>query len=246
MFCNYMKNIDELIQNVKKYSKAVIQEKFESKKNTVAYVTIDGKPRILKWFVPGLKTQMKIESNILKTGSSKLNLPSVYEVDEENNVIVMSYIIGENLCDLVNDKKITFSEKKRLMVLLAEWFANFHKYFKTKDQFRIRGDSTLRNFILTDRIWGVDFEESRLGKTIEDIAGMCASILTTDPMFISEKFQLCEIFIDSYTKLAPGHIVNQNDEIAYALLEKIQWRPNDEEILRRYSKLIKEKGLIYR
>ena len=240
-----MENIEELVQNVKKYKKAIIQDKLESKKNTVAYVTIDSKPRILKWFVPGLITQMRIEYNILKKGSSKLNIPSVYEMDEENNVLVMSYIIGENLCDLVNDEKTTISEKKRLMVLLAEWFVNFHNHFKTEDQFRIRGDSTLRNFILTDRIWGVDFEESRFGKIIEDIAGMCASILTTDPMFTSEKFQLCEIFIDSYTKLAPGRIVKINDEIAYALLEKIQWRPDDEETLRRNSKLIKEKGLLY-
>jgi hypothetical protein len=129
------------------------------------------------------------------------------------------------------------------MILLAEWFADFHNYFKTDDQFQIRGDATLRNFILTDRIWGVDFEESRLGKTVEDIAGMCASILTTDPMFTSEKFQLCEIFIETYMKLAPGRIVNVNDEIAYALLEKIQWRPDDEDILRKFSKIIREKGL---
>jgi len=61
-----MKNIEELVQNIKKYKKAVIQEKLESKKNTVAYVTLDDKPRVLKWFVPGLKRQMKIEYDILK------------------------------------------------------------------------------------------------------------------------------------------------------------------------------------
>ena len=238
-----MKNIEELVQNVKKYKKAVIQDKLKSKKNIVAYVTLDDKSRVLKWFVPGLKRQMKIEYDVLKKGSSKLNIPSVYKMDEKNNVLIMSYITGENLCDLINDEKTAASEKKRLMILLANWFAEFHNHFKTDEQFRIRGDSTLRNFILTDRIWGVDFEESRLGKTIEDIAGMCASILTTDPMFTSEKFQLCEIFIDSYTKLAPGRIVNVNDEIAYALLEKIQWRPDDEETLRKYSKIIKGKGL---
>lgn len=239
-----MRDIEELIQNVKKYKNAVIQEKFESKKNTVAHVTLDNKPRILKMFVPGLKRQMKIEYNILKKGSSKLNIPSVYEMDEENNVLIMSYIVGENLCDLINNEKTTIDEKKRLMMLLAEWLADFHNHFKTEDQFCIRGDSTLRNFILTDRIWGVDFEESREGKIIEDIAGICASILTTDPMFTSKKFQLCKIFIDAYMKLAPGRILNVNDEIAYALLEKIQWRPNDEEILRKYSKKIREKGLI--
>ena len=118
--------------------------------------------------------------------------------------------------------------------MLAEWFVKFHNHFKSDDQFRIRGDPTLRNFIFTDRIWGVDFEESRFGKVIEDIAGLCSSILSTDPMFTSEKFQLCKIFIDTYVNLAPGRIVNVNDEIAYALLEKIQWRPDEEEALRKY------------
>ena len=55
-----MKNIEELVQNTKKYKNAVIQEKFESKKNTVAYVTLDDKPRVIKWYVPGLKRQMKV------------------------------------------------------------------------------------------------------------------------------------------------------------------------------------------
>ena len=238
-----MKNIEELVQNVKKYKKAVIQDNLNSKKNAVAYVTIKEKPRVLKWFVPGFKRQMKNEYDVLKKGSSKLNIPSVYEMDEKNNVLVMNYITGENLCDLINDKKTSKNEKKILMNLLAEWFFKFHNHYKKDDQFRIRGDPTLRNFIFTDRIWGVDFEESRTGKVVEDIAGMCSSILSTDPMFTTEKFQLCKIFIDSYVKLAPGRIVNVNDEISYSLLEKIQWRPDDEETLRKYSKAIKENGL---
>ena len=98
-----MKEIEELVQNVKNYKKAVIQDKLKSKKNTVAYVTINDKPRVLKWFVPGLKRQMKIEYDVLKKGSSKLNIPSIYEMDEENNVLITSYIIGDNLCDIVNN-----------------------------------------------------------------------------------------------------------------------------------------------
>jgi len=238
-----MREIEELVNNAKKYKNAIIQEKFKSKKNKVAYVTIDSKPRILKWFVPGLKKQMKIEYDIIKKSSSKLNVPSIYKMDEKNNVLVMNYIPGENLCNLINDEKTTTNEKKRLMVLLTEWFFEFHNHFKIDEQFRIRGDSSLSNFIFTDRIWGVDFEESRMGRVTEDIAGMCSSILSTDPMFTSEKFELCKIFIKSYSKLSPGRILNINDEIAYALLEKIQWRPADEDILRKYSKKIREEGL---
>lgn len=237
-----MRDIGELISK-KKYKKSILQQELKSKKNTVAYVTLKGKPRVLKWFVPGFKKRMEVEYNILKKGSSKLNIPTVFEMDDKNNVIVTNYIIGENLCDIINNESTTQNEKQRLMLLLAEWFNNFHNFFKKEKDFIIRGDPSLRNFILTDRIWGVDFEESRIGKPVEDLAGMCASILSTNPMFTKEKINLCKLLLERYNELAPGRIINTNDEISYALLENIQWRPEDEEALRKYSKKIKEHGL---
>jgi tRNA A-37 threonylcarbamoyl transferase component Bud32 len=238
-----MKDIQDLISNIKEYNDVVVHQQFESKKNTLAYVTMNDKPRVLKWFVPGFKRQMEIEHNVLKQGSSELNIPFLYEVDNKNNVLIQSYIVGENLCDLINDEEISFGEKKRLVILLADWFVKFHNFFKKEEGFKIRGDSILRNFIFADKIWGVDFEEFRSGKPVEDIAGMCSSILSTDPMFTSEKFKLCEIFIESYKETVDWVLNDLYDEIAYALLEKIQWRPDDEEILRKFSKKIKEKGL---
>ena len=238
-----MKEIGELIKKDKKYKDALVQKRFTSKKNTVCYVILNGKPRVLKWYAPGFKKNMETEYEILSNGSSKLNMPTPLENDEKNNVIAMSYIIGENLCDIINDEKTTMSEKQRLMHLLAEWFSKFHVFFKKKDKVRIRGDSILRNFILTDRVWGVDFEESRYGKPIEDIAGMCASILSTDPMFTDEKFQLCRIFIDSYEQSIQGNLSDITSEIAFALLGRIQWRTNDEAVIRKFVQKIRKKGL---
>ena len=238
-----MRDIEELTKNVKDYKKSILQEKLISKKNSVAYVTIDGKARVLKWFVPGLKRQMINEYTVLKEAGKKLKIPFVYDLDDENNVLILSYITGENLCDLINSEDTTFKEKQRLVILLSKWFIDFHNHFKLGSEFRIHGDANLRNFIFNDRIWGVDLEESRKGKPSEDISHICASILTTDPMFTGDKLRLCRIFVDSYLKKAPGRILNINDEISYALLEKIQWRPDDEEILRKYSKIIRENGL---
>lgn len=238
-----MRDIAQLIQTTSNYSSVIVQRQFPSKKNTVAYVTIKNKPRVLKWFVPGFKRQMQIEYLALKEGSTDLHMPFPYEMDEDNNVIIMSYIMGENLCDVLNDKITTTSEKQRLMILLAEWFVRFHAHFKTVDGFRIRGDSTLRNFILADHLWSVDFEESRMGKPVEDIAGLCTSILTTDPMFTGEKFQLCKQFIKSYNNSVDWKFKTIDDDIAYSLLEKIQWRPDDEELLRNYATRIRKQGL---
>jgi len=133
-----MRNIGELVSTANKYEKAVVQQEFKSKKNTVAYVTLEGKPRILKWFVPGFKKGMNIEYTLLKKGSSKLNIPTVFEMDEENNVLVTSCIIGENLSDVINKNEATYDEKQRLMILLAKWFNNFHNFFKEDKEFIIR------------------------------------------------------------------------------------------------------------
>jgi tRNA A-37 threonylcarbamoyl transferase component Bud32 len=239
-----MRDIQELIENTETYKNVLLQRRFESKKNTVAYVLDNGHPRILKWFVPGLKQNMDIEYSVLKKGFSDLSIPSPLKKDAENNVLVMNYIIGENVCDIVNDSRRTIEEKQKVVHLLADWFVNFHTFFKSEDVFQLRGDASLRNFILNrERVWGVDFEESRIGKPSEDLATLCVSLLSTNPMFTDEKFQMCEIFLDAYRKSVKWEMVHVNAEISYALLERIQWRPNDEEILRKYATRIRKSGL---
>lgn len=239
-----MRDIQELIESVDKYKTATIQKRFLSKKNTVAYVVLNSQPRILKWFVPGLKRNMEIEYGILKKGFSNLNIPSPFEKDLENNVLVMSYIIGENVCDILNVSTKTFDEKIKVVQSLADWFANFHTFFKSEEGFRIRGDANLKNFIIDHRhIWGIDFEESRIGRPSEDLATLCVSLLSSNPMFTDEKFNFCQIFLDTYKKIVQWTVDQINKEISYALLERIQWRPNDEEVLRTYANKIRNKGL---
>jgi tRNA A-37 threonylcarbamoyl transferase component Bud32 len=239
-----MRDIQELIEHVEKYKNVSLQRRFESKKNTVAYVVYNGQPRIFKWYVPGLKQNMDLEYSILKKGFSDLTIPSPLAKDSENNVLVMSYIMGENVCDIVNDTRTVLEEKKKVVHLLADWFVNFHSFFKSEDGFRLRGDANLKNFVLSrGRIWGVDFEESRIGRPSEDLATLCVSLLSTNPMFTDEKFQLCQIFLDSYRKSVKWDVEQLNADISYALLERIQWRPNDEEILRKYATRIRNKGL---
>ncbi|MCX6661542.1 MAG: hypothetical protein NTY91_03225 [Euryarchaeota archaeon] len=239
-----MRDIKNLIENVERYQTVSVQKRFTSKKNTVAYVMLNGQPRILKWFVPGLKQNMEIEYTILKKGVSTLSIPSPFEKDTENNVLVMGYIIGHNVCDVINDSQTVFEEKEKVVHQLADWFVHFHTFFKTEESFRIRGDATLRNFIHNkNRIWGVDFEESRIGKPSEDLATLCGSLLSTDPMFTDEKFKLSVMFLDTYQKAAQWNIEQINAEISYALLERIQWRPNDEDTLRKYATKIRQKGL---
>lgn len=239
-----MRDIKVLLTNVERYKTVLLQKSFHSKKNTVVYVILNGQPRVIKWFVPGLKQNMDLEYTIMKKGHTELTMPYPYEKDTENNVLVLSYIMGENVCDIINDPQTNFEEKQTIAYQLAEWLLKFHCFFKTDNEFRLRGDASLRNFILSKgHIYGVDFEESRFGKPSEDLATLCASFLSTDPMFTDEKFELCQIFLDAYRKSAAWNVQNINAEISYALLERIQWRPKDETIFRTYANTIHNKGL---
>jgi tRNA A-37 threonylcarbamoyl transferase component Bud32 len=239
-----MREIQTLIDKVEKYKDTLVQKRFDSKKNTVAYVMFNGQPRVLKWFVPGLKQNMDNEYNVLKKGVSDLAMPSPFEKDSENHVLVMSYILGQNVCDVLNDSQRPIEEKEKIMHHLADWFVRFHSHFKTEQGFQIRGDAIVRNFIENKgHIYGVDFEESRSGKPSEDLATLCGSLLSTDPMFTDEKFDLCQIFLESYRASAKWSIDSMSEEISYALLERIQWRPSEEELLRKYATKIRTKGL---
>lgn len=234
-----MHDITLLQQKTQKYRDIIIQKKFSSKKNTVAYVLHQGKPRILKWFAPGFRKNMDTEATTLSKATLKLALPTLFEKDSKNHVLTLSYIPGTNLCDLLNTTKTTAQEKKRLIQLLGIWLADFHNHFKTSDHTFIRGDAILRNFLFTDRIWGLDFEETRPGKPIEDIATLCTSVLTTNPMATQEKYSLCTHLVKTYKQHVNWDLTNLIDEISYTILQRTIYRPKDEQQLRNIATTIK-------
>ncbi|MEM0492760.1 MAG: hypothetical protein QXS02_02200 [Candidatus Thermoplasmatota archaeon] len=187
---------------------------------------------------------MEIEYQVLNEASSALTVPKPLYKDNFRNYIIMSYIPGRNLCDVINDDGTALNIKKKYVDMLGGWLYTFHKFFNNKNRFRIRGDAILRNFIINDKIYGLDFEESHIGKPVEDLAEICSSFLTTDPMFTDEKFYLASLFIESYIKRAEWKIEDDiNQEISHALLKKIKRRPKDKEIISKYVKQIQSKGL---
>jgi len=239
-----MRDITELT-TLERYQHVQVQKRFKSKKNTVAYVLIDGSPRVLKWYVPGFKSNMETEALVLSKGTAATRTPALLDKDTDNNVLTMGYIAGTNLCDALTDPIRTLHEKRHLISTLAQWIATFHGALKTKDTFRLRGDPSLRNFILKDddTIWGVDFEESHAGNPVDDAAGLCASILTTDPMFTPEQFELARHLLTTYRSLVQWPVDNTSHAVAYAILERIQWRPTQETELRAAAAQIKKHGL---
>lgn len=213
--------------------------RLKSKKNSVISMNIipkDEEPRTLvaKMFIAD---RFENELSILKSSwSHGLAVPEVYEARED--VILMNFISGEILVDRINR---TF--EPHLIDKLAEWYYNYHKVHG-----QIKGDPRLRNFIVhNDQIFGVDFEESRKEPWMIDIAGVCASLLDTDPIFDPRKRALSWRFLEKYLSLFP--VPPQNETlytdfitvIADTLLQTSQWR-DDKEIL-QLSEKIRAEGL---
>lgn len=234
-----MKDIQELIDLDDRYRNCIVQQRFPSKKNTVSLVTYTGKPCVFKWFAPGFRKNMKKEEELLSTIPSSLNVPQILEKDEKNHLLILNYLSGQNLCDHINDPKVSMSTKLEKMTQLAQWFASFHTHFKTEGTTRLHGDAGIRNFIINTQCWGVDFEETRQGPPVEDIAECTASILSSNPMFTSEKYHLCIKLVNEYLRLSPQTLNNLSQEIAYALVKKIPYRPADEHLLKGHAEKIK-------
>jgi tRNA A-37 threonylcarbamoyl transferase component Bud32 len=150
----------------------------------------------------------------------------------------MEFISGEPFVDRINR---TF--EPHLIDQLAEWYYNYHRVHG-----QIKGDPRLRNFIIhNDKIFGVDFEESREDSWMVDIAGVCASLLDTNPIFDLRKRKLCWRLLEKYLSfyaVRPGGETVSTDfvaTIADTLKQTSQWR--DDKTILELSERIQAEGL---
>ncbi|MHA1138103.1 MAG: hypothetical protein ACTSSE_16620 [Candidatus Thorarchaeota archaeon] len=211
--------------------------RLKSKKNTVISMKISSTGTKIHTVVAKMFIADRFQNElfILKTSWAQgLAVPQVLEARDD--VILMEFIPGELLVDRINR---TF--EPHLMEKLAEWYHNFHRVHG-----KIKGDPRLRNFIIQDdQIFGVDFEESRGDLWMVDIAGVCASLLDTDPIFDPRKRTLSWQFLEKYLSfhIGPRETVYTDfiSTLADTLKQTSEWR-KDSKIL-ELSEKIRAEGL---
>jgi tRNA A-37 threonylcarbamoyl transferase component Bud32 len=214
-------------------------ERLKSRKNIVVHLQIIQREQatpidiVAKMFIVD---KFDIETKILRSSWEKsLTVPEV--VEARNGVILMDYISGEPLVDLLNR---TFDPS--LTDLLAEWYYNFHHAHDM-----IKGDPRLRNFIHNNgRIYGVDYEESRPDHWILDIGGAAASLLDTDPIFDIRKQKMCWTLLETYLDIIDEKRTSEieiefNETVADTLKQTAIWRKNDK--IMSISEDIRENGI---
>lgn len=214
--------------------------RLQSKKNRVYLVENKDGCFLLKLYRSPHHRRSAVEHRVLREAyRRKAAVPQPLAFNEER-ALLMEYISGENLCDLLN--RCCLPEYADL---LAEWFAYFHRCFERPGGMTLlRGDANLRNFIVHRGgvLYGVDFEEAAPGKPDRDIGQICASILNTEPMFTPAKAVLCRRLIARYGRLTGRENLESSltGPIAAALRESARRRPQQ----RRY--LLKEAGRLRR
>ena len=215
-------------------------ERFKSRKNRVYRVRANGETKVLKIF--SSSESLDREYQMLDLLKDRLNVPRIHSIERRRRMLVMEFIEGKNLCDLVNSTEYDITDNLRIIEKLARWFSDFRLLLKDKQM--VRGDSILRNFILDYKgeIYGVDFEESRKGRAEEDIAEICISILTTHPEFTEEKFELCKRFLKAYSGNIDTLFFRKQ---LFKTLEKFSIRRGDVALKDTGVKEMKKHGLIW-
>ena len=212
-------------------------DRLRSKKNIVLHLVLNHNSNkfnvVAKLFI---EKSFGIETEVLARGARKsLFVPTI--IDAQDGVLLMEYLDGQPLVDALN---LEFDTS--LIEKLAEWYHIFHQ--RTG---HIKGDPRLRNFIVSKgQIYGFDFEEYRRGHWIEDIGGISASILDTNPVFDKRKVKLVWHLLETYLLLADKERnktidVHFSEVIANALEQTAKWR-NDDQIL-AHSRKVRQNGL---
>lgn len=145
----------------------IIIKSFISKRNKVQLVEVDGTLMVKKAFEKEKDCKKEIqELNML----AALNVPKIIHCTK--NCIYMTYIEGKLLLDLL------LSSTKKDMPFLARLLAQFLKEYHSVTQNRIIDDLNFRNFIVVeDILYGVDFENTKIGQLEECIAKAVAFVL---------------------------------------------------------------------
>ncbi len=212
-----MKDLAKLLSTAESLKQARVQKKFKSKKNTVYLLSIKEKLVVLKWYKNRSKGYMHNEYTILSQPQTSFLKPSIIEKNDEHNFLLVDYIHGLNVCDLINDNQLSLQEKTEIIRHLSTWFAQFHQTFYTDTDSMIHGDANLRNFLFRNTLYGLDFEEVKKGNPIHDIADICASILSTNPSFTKEKIILIKRFLQTYQSSVPYKLEDVEEKITASI-----------------------------
>lgn len=184
----------------------LMEKKIDSRKNNIFLVKNNNssekdKYLVYKKYSQPEKMPREIEMlSLLK--KRRVPVPQIYDTGKD--YALMEYMEGPLFLDFFcwqeNAGGYACNSLKGLayqtIYSLCSWFKDFYAASKeaTGKQL-IMGNVNFRNFIIREKIYGIDLEECREGKIEEDIGSLCAFALTYSPSFTSWKMAMAgELF----------------------------------------------------
>lgn len=206
------------------YKQQVVKHRFSSKRNCV-FLIKTGLVNLVVKVYPSPGTNLKKETKILLELKKKgVAVPRIVETDDES--ITMEYLEGPLLLDIFEwQERLAGSHSKSLtepvyvtIHSLCRWLISF--YDASRDmggEQIILGEVNFRNFIVKEKIYGIDFEECRHGWIEEDIGKLCAFALTYSPSFTPWKIAAAgEIF-----KVLTGEMNLDRERVKEEILKEL-------------------------
>jgi TP53 regulating kinase-like protein len=111
-----------------------------------------------------LRTERTLNESraLIKVKNYGINVPQVFEIDSSNSTIIMKYIQGDKLKDILSD--LSENLKKKYFIEIGKMIATLHRNGS------IHGDITTSNIIITPdkQIFLIDFGLHEYSDTVED------------------------------------------------------------------------------
>lgn len=201
-----------------------ILEEFKSFKNQAFKVkTSSNNYYILKIYQKDSKSYNSLGEavNLKKLDFKGVNVPKVFYKSSPNNpadCLLLEYVPGITISQLLEelnwDIDDEINEFKKCLTSLGKWMASLHEIKENYGSF-LKGDCNLRNFIWNGReIYGLDFEEPRMGDPCEDLGEICFFLLTNSPPLTPLRLEMVDWFLKSYEESSETKIRNISDFIA--------------------------------
>jgi hypothetical protein len=180
---------------------------YKSKKNEVRLLEVVTSDQTVEKLV--LKTcrhpeRMKQEAELVKAlGREGVVVPRLFYQGE--NHLVFEYIDGLTLCDLFQNQEsalpgetLLSADTRHAIGSLVQWLRAFYRAGRViTGRTLLMKDVNLRNFLLAERLYGVDFEDCSIGQIEEDVGRLCAYVLTYNPIGTAWKHHAAAVLFRS-------------------------------------------------
>lgn len=212
-------------------------QKFPSKKNRVYRVERDGKPFVLKLYD---NDRYAYEFSVLKVCRLEgIAVPKPIELGDY--ALLMEYVQGKLANDYLEEAGMW-----DVVLDIASWLALFHGKFRYGERSLLKSDMNFKNFIVGDKLYGLDFELSKIGEPVRDVGDAIAYLLSADPAFAEEKYELSLAFIERYEDDSGIELCNIESSVASSLREAASFRPSQRDtLLKKAEEIVASKPFMH-